>query len=120
MDVEELLQQHGMFASMVKKMGGNKGMLNQMKKGAAGRGGGNPGAGGNPMAQMAKMLPPGMMEQMGGASGIQGMMEQMGWGGGAGGMPDMGKMQEMMASMGIGGIGGGGGAGRGRGARRKN
>jgi hypothetical protein len=60
MDVEELLQQHGMFAGMVKKMGGSKGMLNQMKKNAAGRGGGNP------MGQMSKMLPPGMMEQMGG------------------------------------------------------
>lgn len=32
-EVEELLQQHGMFSGMVKKMGGSKGMLNQMKKG---------------------------------------------------------------------------------------
>jgi signal recognition particle subunit SRP54 len=110
MDVEELLQQHGMFAGMVKKMGGNKGMLNQMKKGGgAGRGGG--GAPVNPMAQISKMFPPGMMEQMGGMNGIQGMMEQMGMGGGT---PDMGKMQEMMEKMGMAPQ-----AGTGRGGRRK-
>lgn len=76
MEVEELLQQHGMFAGMVKKMGGSKGMLNQMKKGmeqtvlnlrlgAAGRGGGNPAAA-NPLSQIGRMLPPGMLDQMGG------------------------------------------------------
>ena len=88
------------------------------------------------MAQISKMMPPGMLEQAGGMceiltcplifvckgmGGIQQMMQQMGMGGAGGGMPDMGKMQEMMASMGMGGGGGPSGPGGGgpapRGAR---
>jgi hypothetical protein len=45
--------------------------------------------------------------------GIQGMMEQMGMTSG-GAMPDMGKMQEMMAGMGMGGPAAGAGRGRGQ------
>lgn len=97
-DVEELLAQHGMFAGMVKKMGGSKGMMNQMKKASQGRG-----APVNPMAQMSRILPQGMLDQIGGMGGMQNMMEQMGLTG-ANGMPDMGRMQEMMQSMGMGGM----------------
>ncbi|KAJ3005986.1 hypothetical protein HKX48_000349 [Thoreauomyces humboldtii] len=118
-DVEALLMQFSKFAHVMKQMGGKNGLLSSMQQagkpgqqpGGRGRGGGGVGAAqANPMAKMQSMLqgmmPPGMMEQMGGMGGMsgmmQGMMEQMG---GAGGMANM------MAQMGMGGGGGGGGGG---------
>jgi signal recognition particle subunit SRP54 len=84
-EVEEMLQQCTKFAEIVKKMGGSKGLLKSM-------GSGNkmhP----NQMAKMqgalSKMVPPGMLEQMGGMGGIQQMMQQMTQGGGLGNLANM-------------------------------
>lgn len=58
------------------------------------------------MEALKKMVPPGMLNQVMGPDGkpdmakVQQMMAQMGMGGGAGGMPDMAKLQQMMAGMG--------------------
>ena len=118
-EVEACLAQYRQFAAMVKKMGGNKGWMAQMQQAqqkqqrGGGRGPGMPGLrpGQMPsasqmqqMQQMAsRMLPPGAMEQMGGAQGLQQMMQQMmGGGGGMGGLMEM--AQQMMS-----GSGGGGG-----------
>ena len=70
----------------------------------------NPRAMQSAMQQMSGMLNPQMLQQMGGASGMQRMMQQMagamgGGGGGPGGMG--GGLQQMMAAMGGGGGGGG-------------
>ncbi|KAH8916798.1 SRP54-domain-containing protein [Atractiella rhizophila] len=113
-EVEEVLAQHKMFSEMVKKAGGKKGWLTMAQK--MQQGGGMPGAGGRgrggmpspqQIAQMQKMIPPGMRQELQkmGPAGIQKMMEQMGAGGmgGMGGFPGMGGMP------GMGGGGGGGG-----------
>ncbi len=105
-DVEELLMQHAQFATLVKKMGGSKGLLSTMGKAAKSGGSGMKPSDAAKMQAglkgLSSMLPPGMMEQMGGMGGIQNMMAQMG---------GMGGIQNMMAQMGLGGGGGGGGGG---------
>ncbi|KAJ3226625.1 Signal recognition particle [Clydaea vesicula] len=99
MDIEEMLKQHKMFAEMVKNLGGAKGMLNQQGKGRDQK---NMQMHPNQMKQMQnmqqsmqKMLPPGMMEQMGGMGGMQEMMRSMMGGGG---------LEGMMEKMGMGGM----------------
>ncbi|CAG8434061.1 10726_t:CDS:10 [Ambispora gerdemannii] len=106
-EVEELLVQHKSFQGMVKKFGGNKGILKGM------------GPGTDPskmspqkmqakMAQMQKMLPRGMA----GMDMNSLMRQMMGGGGGPGApaMPDLSQMQNMMKQMGLGGgFPGGGG-----------
>lgn len=80
-DVDMLLQQHKHFSQMIKKMGGNGGLLKTLSEGAAS----NPRAGArgapNNMArlnqQLSSMVPPGMLQQMGGMGGLQDMMRQM-------------------------------------------
>jgi signal recognition particle subunit SRP54 len=124
-EVETLLQQYKTFAAMVKKMGGQNGILKNMQ-------GMQQGGAGNPMMNQARMqqamkqlqsggmpnIPgmggmdfQGMINQMGGMSGVQNMMKNMMGGGGipgmpgmggAGGMPDMAQMAKMMKSMGLG------------------
>ncbi|KAJ3105907.1 Signal recognition particle [Phlyctochytrium bullatum] len=131
-EVEEMLLQCRKFGDVIKTMGGSKGLLKSMEKG----GKPNPHALGEMQKQVSKMLPPGMLQQMGGMSGMQNMMQQMmgnlgglgGMGGmgrgGGGGMPNMESMQQMMQQMmggggmgGLGGLGGMGGmGGRGGGA----
>ncbi|KAJ3214264.1 Signal recognition particle [Dinochytrium kinnereticum] len=120
-EVEEMLQQCRKFGDVIKTMGGNKGLLKSMEKG----GKPNPQALGKMQEQMSKMLPPGMLQQMGGMGGMQNMMQQMmgsmggigGMGRGGGGMPNMESMQQMMQQMmGGGGMGALGGLGGGRGA----
>ncbi|KAI8823044.1 uncharacterized protein EV422DRAFT_555475 [Fimicolochytrium jonesii] len=107
-EVEELLMQHSKFGDVVKAMGGNKGLLQSMAKGGAQPGGrgGQPQVAQNKMAAMqnamSKMMPPEMMQQMGGMGGIQNMIQQMG---GMGGLQNM--MQGMMGGGGAGGAGGG-------------
>ncbi|KAJ1921575.1 Signal recognition particle [Mycoemilia scoparia] len=139
-EIHALLHQHKQFAQMVKKMGGNKGLLKNMnpemmRRAAAGGGMPNPGSM-NPsqlarmQQQMSKMINPQALQSMGGMGGLQDMMQQMmGGGGPGGGMGGMGGLQNMMQQMmgGGGGLGGmqemmqqmmgGGGAGRGRGRR---
>ncbi len=88
-DVQDLLTQYTKFAQMVKKMGGIKGLFK----------GGDMGKNVNPaqMAklnqQMAKMMDPRVLQQMGGMQGLQGIMRQFqnsasGRGGGMFGMPE--------------------------------
>ncbi|XP_041351416.1 signal recognition particle 54 kDa protein [Gigantopelta aegis] len=85
-EVNELLAQYKKFAQMVKKMGGIKGLF----KGK----GGDIGKNVNPaqMAklnqQMAKMMDPRVLHQMGGMQGLQNMMRQFQQGA-AGKMPNM-------------------------------
>lgn len=84
-----------------------------VRSGTAGRGtrkpqvGAGNAAGAGGMPDLSSMLPPGLMNQLGGASGLSSMMSKMmgsmGGGGGAGGMPDMSQLMSMM--------GGGGAAG---------
>jgi len=72
-DVQELLSQYTKFAAMVKKMGGIKGLFK----------GGDIAKNVNSVQinklnqQMAKMMDPRVLQQMGGISGLQGMMRQL-------------------------------------------
>ncbi|CAD5219292.1 unnamed protein product [Bursaphelenchus okinawaensis] len=90
-EVKELLSQYKKFAAMVKKMGSVKGLFKN--------GNMNPNKI-NPMQmqklnqQMAKMMDPRVLQQMGGMGGLQNMIKQLGGSGGMGG---------------LGGLGGGGG-----------
>ncbi|TPX32609.1 hypothetical protein SmJEL517_g04326 [Synchytrium microbalum] len=115
-EMEEMLAQFKNFAEMVKGMGGSKGFLKGMDP-AKNHGKMNPQAMAKMGQQMQKMIPAGMLQQMGGMSGIQKMMSDMA---GAGGGP--GGLQSMMQQMGMGGgmpqlPGSGSGTGRGRGKR---
>ncbi|RHZ82262.1 hypothetical protein Glove_110g112 [Diversispora epigaea] len=100
-EVEELLVQHKGFQGMVKKFGGNKGLLKGMGPGMDGKM--SPQQMQQKMAQMQRMLPRGM-------PGMNNIMRQMmgggggGGGGGLGGMPDLSQMQNMMKQMGLGGM----------------
>ena len=89
-EIEELLTQFKHMADMIKTMGGNKALLGKMAGGKQQRG--NPNQIAKMQSQMAKMMPPGMMQQLGGMGGIQNMMQQMG------GMADLGALAEMMGS----------------------
>jgi signal recognition particle subunit SRP54 len=72
-EVKELLQQYKKFAEMVKKMGSIKGLFK----------GGDAAKNMNPMQmnklnqQMAKMMDPRVLQQMGGMGGLQQMMKQL-------------------------------------------
>lgn len=78
-DVRELIQQYTKFAAVVKKMGGMKGLfktgdlmknVNQSQLAKLNQ-------------QMAKMIDPRVLHQMGGLSGLQNMMRQLGSAGGS-------------------------------------
>lgn len=94
-EVKELLSQYKKFADMVKKMGSMKGLfkggemnpknINQTQLAKLNQ-------------QMAKVMDPRVLQQMGGMQGLQNMMKQMQGAGGLGG--------------GLGGMGGGGGGKR--------
>ncbi|KXS15603.1 signal recognition particle-containing protein [Gonapodya prolifera JEL478] len=129
-EVEFMLSNYKKMADLMKKMGGAKGLLSGMnphnKKQPM-----NPQAAAKMNQQMAKLVDPRMLQQIGGVGGLQKMMQQMQQGGGLGGLGGlggmMGNLQNMMGQMGgvggmpgLGGMGmpgmGGppGGAGRGR------
>jgi signal recognition particle subunit SRP54 len=74
-DVEMLLQQHKKFAQMVKKMGGNKGLFKALGDATSSRSNSSNQA--RLTQQLSSMVPPGMLQQMGGISGLQNMMQQM-------------------------------------------
>ena len=99
------------FFQVVKKMGGIKGLFKggDMSKNV------NPQQMAQLNQQMAKMMDPRVLSQMGGREGLQNMMKQLQQGGGGmpGGMEGLGgiDMEQMMKKM-------GGGGGRGRGKRR--
>ncbi|XP_003384056.1 PREDICTED: signal recognition particle 54 kDa protein-like [Amphimedon queenslandica] len=82
-DVKDLMTQYSKFSQMVKKMGGIKGLF---KSGDIGRNV-NP----NQMAkinqQMARMIDPRVLQQMGGMGGLQHMMKQFQQGAGPMQMP---------------------------------
>lgn len=80
-EVNELLTQYKKFAQMVKKMGGIKGLFKggDMSKNV------NPAQMAKLNTQMAKMMDPRVLQQMGGMQGLQSMMRQFQQG--AGGKP---------------------------------
>merc|ERR1719412_3124330 len=94
-EVQELLKQYTKFAQVVKKMGGIKGLFKggDMSKNV------NPQQLAQLNQQMAKMMDPRVLSQMGGREGLQNMMKQLQQGGGGmpGGMGGMGGMD--MANM---------------------
>merc|ERR1712045_794148 len=83
-EVQELLKQYTKFAQVVKKMGGIKGLFKggDMAKNV------NPHQMAQLNQQMAKMMDPNVLRQMGGMGGLQNMMKQLqqGSSGGMGGM----------------------------------
>ena len=72
-EVEDLLKQYGRFAELVKKMGGMKGLFKEgnMSKNV------NPTQMAKLNQQMAKMIDPRMLQQMGGMGAIQNLMRQV-------------------------------------------
>jgi len=77
-EVQELLTQYTKFAQMVKKMGGIKGLF----KGGDISKNVNPSQMAKLNQQMAKMMDPRVLQQMGGMHGLQNMMRQFQQGGG--------------------------------------
>merc|ERR1739838_1098712 len=100
-EVNELLKQYTKFAQVVKKMGGTKGLFKggDMSKNV------NPQQMAQLNQQMAKMMDPRVLSQMGGREGLQNRLKQLqqgggmpGGGGGMGGMGGM-DMEKMMKQM---------------------
>lgn len=86
-EVKELITQYSKFAAVVKKMGGIKGLfkggdtaknVNQVQMAKLNQ-------------QMAKMMDPRILHQMGGPSGLQNMMRQL-QAGAAGGLGGLGNL----------------------------
>eukprot|EP01108_Squamamoeba_japonica_P003055 TRINITY_DN2547_c0_g1_i2.p1 TRINITY_DN2547_c0_g1~~TRINITY_DN2547_c0_g1_i2.p1 ORF type:complete len:167 (-),score=66.43 TRINITY_DN2547_c0_g1_i2:40-540(-) len=101
--IGQLLAQYMQFEKMIGKM------ADMQKKMAKSHGRANPQQQAGLLNNLAGMLPPGMMDQMGGAQGLQDMIKQMG------GMEGL-----MGMAGGAGGLGGLGGLlGGGRGARKR-
>uniref|UniRef100_D3TNF4 Signal recognition particle 54 kDa protein n=1 Tax=Glossina morsitans morsitans TaxID=37546 RepID=D3TNF4_GLOMM len=86
-EVKELISHYTKFAAVVKKMGGVKGLFKQgdMTKNV------NPTQMAKLNQQMAKMIDPRMLQQMGGVGGLQNMMRQLqqGAAGGLGGLGNL-------------------------------
>ncbi|GAU98349.1 hypothetical protein RvY_09507 [Ramazzottius varieornatus] len=82
-EVSDLLTQYTKFSAVVKKMGGMKGLFKggDMAKNV------NPKQMANLNQQMAKMMDPRVLQQMGGMAGIQNMMKQLQAGAGGKGLP---------------------------------
>ena len=74
MEVDFLIVQHKKFAQMVKKMGGNHGLFKALGDTNSTR---NPSVMSRLNQQLSSMLPPGVLQQMGGVGGVQEMMRQM-------------------------------------------
>jgi len=110
--VHELLSQYNKFAALVKKMGGMKNLFSD-KPGAHNKV--NPRQMNDLNVQMAKMMDPRVLQQMGGMAGIQNMMEQF-QNGGTGGLAGM--MPPGMEELAGRGKGGGGGGKKGRRGRK--
>ncbi|CAH1790972.1 unnamed protein product [Owenia fusiformis] len=91
-EVQELLAQYSKFAQMVKKMGGIKGLFKGNKGGDMAKNV-NPAQMAKLNTQMARMMDPRVLQQMGGMSGLQNMMKQFQAGAG-------GKMANMFGGMG--------------------
>jgi signal recognition particle subunit SRP54 len=93
-EVQELLKQYTKFAQVVKKMGGIKGLFKggDMSKNV------HPQQMAQLNQQMAKMMDPNVLRQMGGMGGLQNMMKQLqqGSGGPGGPMGGMGGLDKLM------------------------
>jgi signal recognition particle subunit SRP54 len=93
-EVQELIEEYGRMRTLIvgtgaKGQGGLAKALGALGGGGGGGGGGLGGLGGgrggppNPaalaqlQAQMGRMLPPGMLQQMGGAGALQGLLKSM-------------------------------------------
>jgi len=89
-EVQELLKQYTKFAQVVKKMGGIKGLFKggDMSKNV------NPQQMAQLNQQMAKMMDPNVLRQMGGMGGLQNMMKQLQSGGGGGPMGGLDKIMK--------------------------
>ena len=99
-EVQNLIISYTKFEEIVKRMG--KMNFKAMTQDPAGMASGRMGQ--QQMGQLAKLLNPNMLRQIGGVGGLQGMMKQLqqgmaGGGGGAGNMPDMSAMANMMQMM---------------------
>ena len=105
-DVHEFLEQYKMMSGMMSKMGKMAGGDPSKLMGMGRGGGGMP-----DLSQLQNILPPGMLNQMGGMGGLKGMMDQLK------GM-DLGAMMGQMGMGGLPGMGGGAPA-AGRGGRRR-
>lgn len=79
-EIKDLISQYTKFAAVVKKMGGIKGLFKggDMAKNV------NPTQMAKLNQQMAKMIDPRMLQQMGGMNGLQSMMRQLQQGAGKG------------------------------------
>ncbi|KAF9507848.1 hypothetical protein BS47DRAFT_1373779 [Hydnum rufescens UP504] len=118
-EVEELLCQYRMMATMAKQAGGKNGWYDERYAKDADRCWTRSGPNGMPtreqIAAMQRAAPPGMLQKLrqgGGMGGIQEMMKTMM--GGSVSDEDMAEMQKMMSGFpGMGGIGGMGGMGAG-------
>jgi len=106
-EVEEILAQYKRFQGMVKTMGGKDGLFKNMPSDPRKM---RPEQIAKMQQSMSQMIPPHMLQQMGGMQGLQKMARQMMGGGGmpnipgmpgmgGGGMPDMAEMQKMMKGM---------------------
>jgi hypothetical protein len=88
-EVQDLIEQYAQMRAMIVGTGGKGGGGLAKTLGALGGGGGGGGLGGgrggppNPaalaqlQAQMGRMLPPGMLQQMGGPGALQGLLKSM-------------------------------------------
>jgi len=104
-EVHDLLVQYGKFSQLVKKMGGMKNLFNDKPNAKAP----NPKQMNDLNQQMAKMMDPRILQQMGGMKGIENMMNQFQQGGTGDG--PLGALEGLM--------GGGAGIGKGGGGKKK-
>ncbi|RKP21100.1 SRP54-domain-containing protein [Rozella allomycis CSF55] len=78
-ELEQLLTQHKKFAMIVKKMGGNRGLMKAMAGQDPSKM--NPSQMARMNQELSKMMNPQMMQQLGGTGGLQNMMRQLQQGG---------------------------------------
>lgn len=98
-EVQEILSQYTKFAEMVKTMGGKNGLMQNMPTDPRKINPSQMAQIGKMQQQMANMVPPQMLQQVGGVEGIQKLAKQFGGmfgkgGPGGGGMPDMAQMMK--------------------------
>ncbi|CAO3607844.1 unnamed protein product [Cunninghamella blakesleeana] len=102
-EVEEILSQYQRFAEMVKTMGGKNGLMNNLPTDPKKINRNNPRQMQNlarAQQEMMNLIPPQLMNQMGGMEGLQQMAKNMmgGGGRGRGQMPDMSQLMKMFGS----------------------
>lgn len=101
--VQNLITGFFKFEEMVKRMG--KVNFKSMTQGQGGGLASNR-VNAQQMGQIAKMINPSILQQIGGMGGLQNMLRQLSGNGGPGGMPDMAALSSMMEQGGFGKMGG--------------